>query len=313
MARPLYYDGSNLKEMSDAQLERIAYYLQVAYADQLYAGGVGSIYVGTTGTGSVNIGNASDQSSTQRISSRAAPSNDGITQTYPAYPGIGGEVDTFYYYRQYRNYPNFPSDVVLDSASFLCLDADNNIQVANNEGRLRFDLIEEAIAQMKTNEVGTYRVSASTPTNGGAGTWSDKGTWFIDSRYNNVGNTTYKLWVKRSLTTVPGSDVFPAHLKGSTDFHTIQSMTASHYMIQDVLLPMLTREFLYSATALRYEVGNSAGTYNKGNFSDTKYIQRTDDRYTTGTGMSEVYYSRSTPLTTGTTTTIRTKYLNLLG
>lgn len=67
MARPLRIDGtSGLIEMSDADLDRICYYLRVAYANQLNSNGAGRIFIGATDT---VIGTASDTSSTQEVAS----------------------------------------------------------------------------------------------------------------------------------------------------------------------------------------------------------------------------------------------------
>ena len=310
MTRPLYYDGFDLRTMSSSQADRVVYYLQVAYANQLDAAGDGAIY--TASSGGVSIGSALDTSSTVQDATQAAPSDDGITQTYPAYPGIGAETDTTYYYRQNVSWPNFPSNSELDSASYLALSG-TDIQIANTSGIL-LSIISQALSTLKSNYVGSYYVSATAPVLGGAGTWSDKGTWFVDSRYNDVGNTTYKLWLKKSLTTIPGSTNYLPLYLSNNDLKTVQAFNENHFMIQDVLLPALTRRLTDSTLDLRYEIVSGAQPAGyRGDFLDTKYNQASNTQFATGTGLNEVYTSRSTPLTTGTTTTVNTYWLKYKG
>jgi len=310
MTRPLYYDGFDLRTMSSSQADRVVYYLQVAYANQLDAAGDGAVYAAASG--GLSIGSALDTSSTVQDATRAAPSDDGSFQSYPSYPGIGTETDTTYYYRQNVSWPNFPSVSVLDSASYLALSS-ADIQIANTSGIL-LSIINQALSAIKLDYVGAYYVSPTQPSLGGAGVWSDKGSWFVDSRYNNVGNTTYKLWLKKSLTTIPGStDFLPMYLENN-DLKTVQGFNENHFMIQDVLLPALTRRLTDSTIDLRYEIVSGvepAGS--RGSFLDTKYTQSTNTQFSTGSGYSEVYTSRSTPLTSGTTTTVNTYWLKYKG
>lgn len=311
MTRPLYYDGFDLRTMSSSQADRVVYYLQLAYANQLDAAGDGAIYAAASGGSS--IGSALDTSSTLQEATQAAPSNDGVFQSYPAYPGIGTETDTTYYYRQNISWPLFPSNSELDSASYLALSG-TDIQIANTSTIL-YSIISQAISNLKSIDyVGSYYVSINEPVVGGAGTWSDKGAWFVDSRYNDIGNTTYKLWLKRSLVTEPGStDFLPLYLNNN-DIKTVQFFNQNHFMIQDVLLPALTRRLTDSTVDLRYEITSGvepAGS--RGSFLDTKYNQATNTQSSTGSGFSEVYTSRSTPLTSGTTTTVNTYWLRYKG
>lgn len=309
MARPIYYDGSNdLREMSDAQLDRLQYYLLVAYANQLNVNGDGYIFIGS---GATAIGSAVDTKSTQQINSTAAPSNDRITQTYPAYPGVGTTTVTTYNYQQDRTYPSFPTAAVLDESGYAYLNG-TNIAVASTAAHLYDEVISQAITDLRTgSRVGSYQVATSTPTAGGPGLWTNKGTWFLDTRYNNVGNTVYTLYLKRNLTVVPGSNVYPLGIVSSSDGNLRQrDITDTSPLIQNVLLPAMTRR-LANASGLRYTVSTTQTGVNCGSFKDTKY-PAINDRYSTGTGLNEVYYSRSTPNTAATANTVNTYYLNLI-
>lgn len=309
MVRPLHRESANiLAEMTDSQLERLVYTLQRAYANQLDNGGNGHINVGGSGTA---IGSASDTLSTVQTNSRAAPTTDGINQTYPSYPGIGSTDSGSFSYKQDRSVPSFPSNTVLDEKGFVKLDGSSILEVSNDETEIYNAVISQTVTAIKTgNEVGSYRVSSSTPNSGGAGTWTDKGTFFHDDRYDNVGETTFKLWLKTDLTTPPGTEIKPIGITSSSDGNLIERdiNAITDIIIADVLLPILTRRI--SSGDLQYTVSGT-NTNSRGSFTDTRFSSSINTQFTTGSGASEVYYSRSTPNTSGSTTTVNTYYLNM--
>lgn len=300
MVRPLEFLSGNVEQMSDADLDRLQYYLRVAYAAQLNSSGNGYIFVGATET---SIGSASDTSRTQQTASTTRIVNDGVIQTYPAYPGTGTETDSTFSYRQDRSVPSFPSSSTLDTHGFAFFDHIGNetIQTANTASQIYSEVLSQCITDMRTgDEVGTYRISVSTPTNGGAGTWVDKGTWYTDSTYD-AGTTTYKLWLKTALTAIPGSAIEPLGLDGS-DLKEREILN-SNPLIQNVLLPALTRRM--SDGDLLYTVGTSITGVNRGSFTDTRQETATN----TQTFTDPNYISTSTP--SGSATTQTTYYLNL--
>ena len=300
MVRPLEFLSGNIEQMSDADLDRLQYYLRVAYAAQLNSSGNGYIFVGATET---SIGSASDTSRTQQTASTTRVVDDGVIQTYPSYPGTGTETDSTFSYRQDQSVPSFPSSSTLDTHGFAFFDHIGNetIQTANTASQIYSEVLSQCITDMRTgDEVGTYRISVSTPTNGGAGTWVDKGTWYTDSTYD-AGTTTYKLWLKTALTAIPGSAIEPLGLDGS-DLKEREILN-SNPMIQNVLLPALTRRM--SDGDLLYTVGTSVTGVNRGSFTDTRQESATN----TQTFTDPNYISTSTP--SGSATTQTTYYLNL--
>lgn len=302
MARPIRYDGVNgLIEMTDAQLDRLTYYLRVAFATQLATAGEGYIYSGSDNT---NIGSATDTRSTQQTNSQRRNFSGGAD--YPSYPGIGSEIVSTYNYRQDRNIPPIPSNANLDASGYLRISS-NNLKSLSTEADAYSEIISQCITDMRTgDEVGTYRVATSTPSNGGAGTWDDEGTWFIDRRYNNVGNTTYKYYLKRSLNNAPGSDIFPVGVVSSSDGNLKQrAIDANSDIIQNVLLPLLTRRL--DDGDLNYSVSTSVSGITRGTFRNTRYNQSSNSQFFS----NPVYYSRSTPNTSGSTTDVSTYYLRL--
>ena len=121
---PLKYDGSNtLQDMSASDLERLTYYLQVAYAAQLNGGGKGSVSVGS---GATSIGSASDTSATQQTNQTARGINDGVIQGFPSHPGIGVETDTTFAYQQDRTTPSAVSSATFNLRGMLFYDSGND-------------------------------------------------------------------------------------------------------------------------------------------------------------------------------------------
>ena len=307
VARPLKYDGTNtLQDMSDADLERLTYILQRVYALQLDAGGEGSLNVGGGGT---TIGTASDTSSTQQTATTVRILNDGIIQTYPAYPGIGAETDTTYTYKQLRTVPSAVASADFNVNGMLFYDSDNDQFIPfSTEAQLATVIIDQAITNMRTgDEVGSYRVSTSTPTNGGAGTWENKGTFFSDTTYS-AGTTNYSLYLKKNLSSVPGSDIEPIGLDsdggGTAIGNFIRRDLGNHTrLMKNVLLPALTRKM---SSGLYYTVSTTQTGENRGAFTDTKQTATTN----TQAFVDPNYNSTSTP--SGAASTVTTYYLNMI-
>ena len=304
---PLKYDGSDsLQDMTSAELERVIYYLQVAYAAQLNAAGNGHVNVGGSGT---TIGTASDTSSTQQTNVTTRIVNNGIIETYPAYPGIGSEVDATYTYKQLQTTPSAVGSAAFNVDGLLFYDSANDeIEPFSTEAQIADVITDQAITNMTSgDEVGSYRVSTSTPTNGGAGTWTDKGTFFSDTTYS-AGTTTYKLWLKTALDAVPGSDVFPIGLDsdgGGTAIGNIiqRGITNNSRLIQQVLLPSLTRKM---SSGLYYTVATSQAGTARGSFTDTKQTGTSN----TQSFVNPQYRSISTP--SGTASTVTTYYFDMV-
>ena len=304
---PLKYDGSNtLQDMSTSDLERLTYYLQVAFAAQLNASGDGYIFVGS---GATTIGSAADTSATQQTNQTARGINDGVIQGFPSHPGIGVETDTSYSYQQDRTTPSAVSSANFNLNGMLFYDSGNDeLEPFSTEAQLADVITNQAITNMRTgDEVGSYRVATSEPSSGGAGTYVDKGTWFADTTFS-AGTTTFKLWLKTALDSVPGSDIFPVGLdsdgSGTPTGNIHQRLiTDNGRLIQTVLLPALTRKM---SSGLYYGVGTSINGINRGAFTDTKQTGTTNTTSLAG----GFYKSISTP--SGTASTVNTYYLNML-
>ena len=279
MARPFKLDGfRGLIEMSDSHLDRMCYYLRQAYSDQLNSGGQGSIFVGGSGT---TIGTASDTSRTQNVNTGTSRQN---------FPGTGTETDTNYTYNQNRNIPSSPSDSTLDDQGFVIMDGNKGFITAD-EAEIVNTVITQTIADMRTgDEVGTYRVATSNP---GNGTWTNKGTWFVDTTYS--GTTTYTLWLKRAMAVEPGTYVYPIARDSNKGLKEVEIATSSN-LVQNILLPILTKNM---SNDLHYQVSTSNTSINRGTFNDTRLSTTANTRQEppagTDPGAADVYKAFSTP------------------
>tara|TARA_B100001287_G_C22681604_1_gene530733 strand:- start:2129 stop:3073 length:945 start_codon:yes stop_codon:yes gene_type:complete len=265
MSLPLKYDG-DLREFSTAERNRLSYLLRVAYSNHLNAGSSaqGSIYVANSGN--TSIGSLVDHRSTAQINTNARNFSGGAD--YPGYPSLGTSPIATYNYRQNRNTVTAPSNSVLDDHSYVYIFNTSHIRVAGQTEVIN-SIVDHAITQLRTgDEVGSYRVSVNAPDSsaGGAGTWTDKGTWFQNTTFS-AGTTTYKLWLKRSLSSVPGTAEKPLRKRSDHDLQRALISTSGD-LIQNVLLPIMINRGLSGTTNLQYNIGS--GTVNRGEFKDTK-------------------------------------------
>ena len=295
MARPFKLDGfRGIIEMSDAHLDRMCYYLRKAYSDQLNAGGNGSINVGGSGT---TFGSMSDTSRTRRV-------NTGSSRQ--SFPGTGTETDSSYTYKQIINFPSSPTDTILNDQGFVILDGTSGVITAD-EAEIVNTVIAQTITDMRTgDEVGTYRVATTNP---GNGTWTNKGTWFVDTTYS--GSTTYKLWLKRSVAVEPGTYVYPISKDGTSGLKEVDIAVSSN-LVQNILLPILTRQMLPNLQYNQQLIQHTGVT--RGTIYDTRLTgtSETQSNPPSGTdpGPSDVYKSFSTP--SGSATSHQTQYFYLV-
>ena len=324
MARPLKINGtSGLKQMTDGELDRIQYNLRIRYASFLRywhtssgvnaAGGQttsgngpgGALNVGSV-SGWTSIGSATDTISTQQTATN--PRNNSGGDDYPASPGIGSSTVTTYAYYQNRAATNLGTSFSgNDQYSYLKFISPATLRTASNYATDFFDeIITQCITDMGTgDEVGSYRVSTSAPSSGGAGTWVDCGTFHSDTTYS-AGTTTHKLWLKTALDSVPGSDVKPVMWSGSV-IKEVASITetgswqATSFMDQSLVPALITR---LSSQNLQYSVGTTASN-SRGSFTDTRQTGSTD-----ASSFSDPTYTIvSTP--SGSASTQTTNFLNL--
>tara|TARA_X000001316_G_C922423_1_gene37785 strand:+ start:4587 stop:5477 length:891 start_codon:yes stop_codon:yes gene_type:complete len=281
MARPFKLDGfRGIIEMSDSHLDRLCYYLRSAYSDQLNSGGQGSLSVGGSGT---TIGTMTDTARTQQVNTGSN------TQPNPG-TGVNTNVSGTYTYIQDRTIPSSPSDSTINDGGFVIMDSNKGVITAD-EAEIVNTVITQTIADMRAgDEVGTYRVATSNP---GNGTWTNKGTWFVDTTY--TGTTTYKLWLKRTMAVEPGTYVYPIARDSNKGLKEVEIAKSSN-LIQNILLPILTRN-MSSGLYYLHNVNNDG--INRGVISDTRLSGTTHSQSNppagTDPGPSDIYRTFSTP------------------
>lgn len=313
MARPLkYVSGDNaLQEMSDADLDRLCYNLRLAYASQLNSSGNGSIY---EGSGNTSIGSFTDTIFEAQYNTRPRDQDGNPNNNYPAYPGLYTNTShgTFTY-RQRRSVPSFPSNATLDADGYVYYSS-NEVRSANSAAHLYDEILSQTITDMRTgDEVGTYRVSVSSP---GSGWVSKDSAWFIDHKYqsgyrtNNTITTsthrTYQLWLRTSASA-PGSEVRPLGL--DTSDLKERTIGSTSNLVVNVLLPALTRRM--NNGDLLYTVSSSnSGGVNRGEFQD----HRRSTQLQFQSFSNPTYFSYTTLVTSGAnsgTTEVADRFLIL--
>ena len=269
MSLPLKYDSGDLREYSTDDRNRLSYLLRVAYATHLSAGSgaEGSIYVASSGH--TDIGSLVDHKSTAEIATNARNYSGGTD--YPSYPSLGTSSVATFGYRQNRNTVTAPDNAALDDDSYTFIHDTSHVKVAGSTEILA-SIVDHAITELRSgDEVGSYRIATSTPSSGGAGTYTEISTWFTDTTYS-AGTTTYKLWLKRSLSSVPGTAAQPLRKRSDHDLQE-SSIAVGDDLIQDVLLPLMINRGLSGTTNLQYNVGS--GSIDRGSFKDTKQTSDT--------------------------------------
>jgi hypothetical protein len=222
MARQLKFNSADIQDMSDGDLSRLAYNCQVAFATYIAtATNRGAIKIAAGGGGENAIGSAVNTAKTQQVASQERDGDGSPGEDWPAYPGLGDASDVNYSYVQMSGTSaSHPSNTVIDNNGTIYSNPQSNPDPGGTLNWTRtmisphttFPTISELAAvvtsQMKSNRVGVFHIGTTTPTDGGAGTWTDLGTWFTDTTYS-AGTVTYKLYLKRALDTPPGSDIAP--------------------------------------------------------------------------------------------------------
>ena len=323
--RPLKQISGGLQELSDSNLERLTYLTQVAFATYLKNNttGYGAVYV--SNSGDTSIGSMTDTRATVQTSSGSGgfsgqsgldsgspdmgvagsgPPTSHDTGDYPTAPGVGSENVTTYNYRQDQNEPSAPSDATYNNDGYLVYSATGELRTENSETNILDTIVTAAVTEMTSSSgdhVGTYRVSASAPSVGGAGTWDDLGSWFVDTNYPSTTNTTYKLWLKRNLSSAPGTAAAPVEHHSGGEVREL-AMASTDNLFVNVLLPILQRRIVDS---LKYEVVTSnVSSRNRGSFTDTQLTGATTS-FAPVSG--DTYTTTSTP--SGSAGNLTTKYL----
>ncbi len=278
---PFYFNGSSssfsLRKMTDAQLASLRYQLRVAYASVLNSNGNGRLYTG----GSNNVGQAHSTERTYAQNNQTRNYNAGDGEDWPGYPSTGTMTRSTTTFTQTRNNASFPSDANLRDYGWLYWQGSTtafNMRVISSEQDFVDTILTDTISEAYNgDEVGTYRVSTSSPGSG----WTSKGAVFTNTIYNNNSQTTWYLYLRTSASD-PGGGQYPIGYNGGFKRRATGSGDS---LIQTLLLPMLHRRVANNG-ALNYSINGSGG--GRGTMIDTRYNSSSTNQW-----FSNPTYSRS--------------------
>lgn len=253
--KPLFYTNNVLKEFTDDELDYLSYNIRVAYVNELLASNdvTGKLSLSAL-TNYAIIGSANDTSRDVATQTRAnddlpAPGDD---SSFPLDENFTTVTYNFY---QHNVVPSYPSTSQLNSNSYIVFDTTtNNLKIAGEtENDIVSTVIEDVKNQMKSgDELGSYRVSLSAPTNG---TWTNISTAFIDTRYLE-SDITFYLYLKVSNETgeIPNESTnYPLRYDDSITYGKRlkqMEMSSSSNLVQNVFLPILKRNYpVYDLTS----------------------------------------------------------------
>tara|TARA_B100001939_G_scaffold233276_1_gene201023 strand:- start:1552 stop:2742 length:1191 start_codon:yes stop_codon:yes gene_type:complete len=234
--------------------------------------------------------------------------------------------------------PGLPTNTKYDDHGYLIWNTGGYIQVDSDASNIVDTILKHSNKEMLDgDEVGTYRVATSAPTDGGSGTWTQIGSgesqaWFLDQiqTYTNPGGTAlgsisestqtaYYLWLKESLTSFSGitsvNQTQPIGWKTSTNSMNRRSIGTNDDLIFQILLPIYRQNPFFSSGNFpgypRYfhSTSSSCETYqrNRGTFYDTN-LDSSSIRDTFGP-LNGTYYKER--YASGSATTVSTYYLKL--
>lgn len=213
--RPVYWNGSALKRMSDTELEYLAYYVRKFYANALrqahtnnssnwsffYMGIPRGMILPYTSyySSNTNIGSFSDTRFVAKATFQSDDNSGGADgadgNDYPSDPGGGyvtNSTTTLYQDRSNKTI----SDSQKNRNGYLYYDDINDsLQIPNQEDDIFDSVISECLTEMKSGDlVGRYRLASSSP---GSGWVLVQSNIFKDTTHgsitfpNTAGNTSF--------------------------------------------------------------------------------------------------------------------------
>ena len=318
--RPLYWDAGlvGLREMGDNERNVLIYNIQVALAEHLNSSGtpVGQVFGGTGGVTIVSI------TDTRHNAAEHDPTD---APPFGPTPPVGTTTTPFdiSQYRDASSNPLNSSDV----NSYLRWSGsltDFNVSYMDNNSADHIDtFLSDAVDNIvNVNEVGSYRITTgAVPTNGGAGTWVNKGTVFTDTIYSGTtavssatggfAQVTYTLWLKTSGVS-PGFGSSPSPLTFDIGIQGFREIASAYTdggffgkngpVVQNLLLPVLLQRIQVNAE-LNYNF-NGTGD-DRGTILETSFTEVTRTELVTDPGATDpnVYTVRGTPSGTVSTDT----------
>ena len=339
--RPINCTHAHLfTEMTDAELDQLSYNFRVKWAALLKAGHDSkAIYDdsvhGSSGTNPAVAGNLfqmknssgsfSNPNSSYFVTDGITPidTRTGIARTgeaddtsgqydsdAPSDPGTVPTETREYYKLLFAGFnasenPTLASNAVHDSDGYIIWNSGGYFQIDSDQSNIVDTILKHVNNEMLSgDEVGTYRVSTSEPSSGGAGTWTQIGSgasqcWFQDriATYSGSGSTLgtvsdtdnnlYYLWLKEDLSTFGGitntRQTHPLGWDSSLNAFRQRPIGVSDNLINNILLPIYKQNPFFSGGNYhgypRYftQTQNTIETYQaiRGTFYDQRYTDNT--------------------------------------
>ena len=277
--RHLYWDSGNsdLRMISDTDLEVLSYFLRKRYAALLDGASSTPGWVGTAqangdyiSIGTANNGVRAQGSHTEPDDNLPSSGAEPDTSFSSDQSTFSQSQSTFYQYCHHNVAYSTSEQTTINTMGLLYW-SDPDLKIGPTvEADLRDTLATHCLTQMASgDEVGSYRVATSDP---GGGTWSDKGTFFTDTIYADSGYGVYKLWLKTANTTEPSSPDNYIRWDATNNEIQLESSTdaSTNKLVNDAYLTIVYRRHLLYNVSL-----TNSGT-NKGTFYDKKYSATTN-------------------------------------
>ena len=368
--RPLCaFASDQLKEMTDDELDNLSYNFRVKWASLLKAGHDNKakydasvhasggtnpavrgnlFFLSDSGnsfsnpdTNRFNMDGTTTSETMMNMTRSGIADNNTPSTDIPSDPAGLSATTNMYRKALFANFAaslntGLPGHALYNNYGYLIWNSGGYMQIDSDSANIVDTVLKHVNNEMLNgDEVGTYRVSTSAPTSGGAGTWAQIGSgeseaWYYDtiSSYTGSGNTIgsstsstqtiYYLWLKENLSSFAGvTDVNrtqPVGWKASTTSINRRDISTTGDLINQILLPIYnTNPFFTSGNFAGYpryyhSTSNSVTsnqTAIRGTFHDTR-LDSNSIRGTFGPQGGTYYKER---YATGTATTVLTFYL----
>ena len=338
--RPINSVTTGLTEMTDAELENLSYNFRVKWAALMKAGHDskavydnsvhnsdgsnpavrGNLFVMKNSSNSFSNPNTDyfqmDGTTLQDTRTglvRTAEADDtsgNYDSDFPSDPGTLTTEIKEYYKALFTGLtsslnPGLGGHAVHNNFGYFIWNSGGYLQIDSDQSNIVDTILKHVNGEMFSgDEVGTYRVSTSAPSSGGAGTWTQIGSgtsqcWFQDRIANYTGsgstlgtiadadNNVYYLWLKENLTSFAGitdtRNTRPLGWDSSLNAFRQRDIGANEQLIFQILLPVYRQNPFFSGGNFHgypryfHQTSSSIETYQalRGTFYDQRFSSNT--------------------------------------
>jgi len=347
--RPLRRIGTDLQACSDDDMIRLRYQIRRAYAKMVHGGDPNNVgwpvgQLGTTssvGSGGTQVGGTIDNYKTVQYNAGTGrwhywptPGSNygyGPGADYPNAPGVGTTSTTVNLYQDQTwqlpsyntSYPMMPGASDLEH-SYLVYDSNSgSITMETNENNIYETILDDCIAEMHGNSVGsstgdgigTYWMSDGTPSSSYGYYIVPDSTVMIDRIHGNSNYATHKIYMKSTHNYVSNNNdgVGPG-----TEHHLLKVDSNGKIVHNPIgedsnLVNKVLLRFLVRNLECEYQLTSNStfptGYSNRGEATDHYYASSSTSYEGPGTWGGDNYRTYSTP--SGNVSAYTTYYLKL--